>query len=122
MRRKGARLPVTVVEAPPFHGVQCKGNQSFKDKQLSEELQSKPRGTLIAATVQADVARLTEIYKRSGRFDVRVTPKTIVRGDDRVDLGFEIAEGEKTTIRRIDFAVNRAYPAHRRTRVIKRPH
>ncbi len=119
LAREGDRLIVTVVEAPLIDRVQFEGNKSLKDKQLSEELQSKPRGTLIAATVQADVARLTEIYKRSGRFDVRVTPKTIVRGDDRVDLVFEIAEGEKTTIRRIDFAGNRAYAAHRLKDVIK---
>jgi len=117
--RQADRLTVTVVEAPIIDRIQFEGNRSLKDKQLMDELQSKPRAALMSATVQADVARLSEIYKRSGHFDARVVPKTIARTADRVDLVFEIAEGTKTTIRHIDFAGNRAYAAYRLRGVIK---
>jgi outer membrane protein insertion porin family len=117
--RSADGLTVTVVEAPIIDRVQLEGNRSLKDKQLTGELQSKPRGPLIAATVQADVVRIVDLYKHSGRYDVRVVPKTIARTADRVDLVFEIAEGEKTTVRRIDFVGDRAFAASRLKGVIK---
>jgi len=117
--RAGDRLTVTVVEAPLIDRVRFEGNKGLKDEQLSAELQSKPRGALIAATVQADVVRIVDLYKHSGRFDVRVEPKTIARTADRVDLVFEIAEGGKTTVKRVDFVGDRAFAAYRLRSVIK---
>jgi outer membrane protein insertion porin family len=117
--RDGDRLVVTVVEAPVIDRVAFEGNSSLKDKQLTDELQSKARGGLIPATVQADVVRLTELYRRSGRFDARVVPKTVAHGSDRVDLVFEITEGAKTTVKRIAFAGNQAVAAYRLKNVIK---
>ena len=46
--------------------------------------------------MQADVQRIIEIYRRNGRFDVTVVPKIIDRPNNRVDLVFEINEGDKT--------------------------
>ena len=66
-------------------------------------MQSKPRGTLSRPTVQADVQRIIEIYHRSGRFDVRVVPKIIELPNNRVDLVFEITEGDKTGVKEIRF-------------------
>jgi outer membrane protein insertion porin family len=117
--RDGDRLIVTVVEAPVIDRIAFEGNHSLKDKDLQGELQSKVRGGLIAATVQADVVRLTELFRHAGRFDVRVVPKTVAHGSDRVDLIFEIVEGAKTTVRRIDFTGNNAVAAWRLKGVIK---
>ena len=46
--------------------------QEGQGRAAQAEVQSKPRGTLSRPTVQADVQRIVEIYRRSGRFDVRV--------------------------------------------------
>ena len=80
-------------------------------------MQSKPRGTLSRPTVQADVQRIIEIYHRSGRFDVSVDPKIIELPNNRVDLVFEIKEGDKTGIKEIEFVGSEglfARPAERR--------
>ena len=69
----------------------------------------KARGPLSRNTVQADVQRIIEVYRRSGRFDVRVEPKIIDRGNSRVDLVFEVNEGDKTTIQKIVFVGNKAF-------------
>ena len=116
--RAGDRLIVTVVEAPVIDRIAFEGNHALKDKDLTGEVQSKARGALIPATVQADVVRLAELYRHAGRFDARVVPKTVQHGD-RVDLVFEIAEGVKTTVKRIDFVGNRAVAAWRLKGVIK---
>ena len=72
-------------------------------------MQSKTRGTLSRPTVQADVQRIVEIYRRNGRFDVRVEPKIIELPNNRVDLVFEIKEGDKTGVKKIIFVGNKAY-------------
>src|SRR6516165_1738959 len=116
---EGGRLVVTVVENPVINRVAFEGNKKAKDEQLKTEVQSKPRGTLSRPTVQADVQRIIEIYHRSGRFDVSVTPKIIELPNNRVDLVFEISEGEKTGVKEIRFAGTSAYSYSRLKEVIK---
>ena len=105
----GGRLVVTVVENPVINRVAFEGNKKAKDEQLKAEVQSKPRGTLSRPTVQADVQRIIEIYHRNGRFDVTVEPKIIELPNNRVDLVFEIKEGEKTGVKDINFVGTHAY-------------
>jgi len=119
VERAGGRLTVIVVEAPVIDRVQFEGNKSLKDQQLADEIQSKARGPLNAATVQADAARITDVYRKNGRYDAQVVPKTIARGKDRVDLVYEIREGAKSTIKTIAFSGNSAFPAWRLKSVLK---
>ena len=65
------------------------------------------------------MARLVDVYRRSGRFDIRVEPKIIELPNNRVDLVFEITEGAKTGVKSIDFVGNRAYSSYRLKDVIK---
>ena len=115
----GGRLKVTVVENPVINRIQFEGNKRLKDEQLLGEIQSKPRGTLSRAAVQGDVQRIVELYRRAGRYDVRVEPKYIERQNARVDLVFEISEGSKTGVRELRFVGNRAYSDWRLKDVIK---
>jgi len=117
--QSGGRLVVTVVEAPVIDRLSFEGNNKIKDEQLQQEIQSKSRGTLARATVQADVQRIIEVYHRNGRFDIQVVPKIIERPNNRVDLVFEIKEGEKTGVKTIIFAGNHAYSDYRLKEVIK---
>ena len=115
----GGRLVVTVVENPVINRVAFEGNKKAKDEQLKAEVQSKPRGTLSKPTVQADVQRIIEIYHRSGRFDVSVVPKIIELPNNRVDLVFEINEGDKTGVKEISFVGAHAFSHGRLKDVIK---
>ncbi len=116
---QGGRLTITVVENPVINRIQFEGNKKVKDEQLKAEIQSKERGTLSRPVVQADTARLVEVYRRSGRFDIRVEPKIIELPNNRVDLVYEIIEGTKTGVKVIEFVGNRAYSAYRLKDVIK---
>jgi outer membrane protein insertion porin family len=116
---QGGRLILTVIENPVINRIAFEGNKKVKDEQLKAEIQSKERGTLSRPVVQADVARLVEVYRRSGRFDIRVEPKIIELPNNRVDLVFEITEGAKTGVKNIEFIGNRAYSSYRLKDVIK---
>ena len=115
----GGRLVVTVVEAPVIDRLVFEGNSKIKEEQLKQEIQSKARGTLSRATVQADVQRIIEVYHRNGRFDIQVVPQIISRPNNRVDLIFSIKEGEKTGVKSINFVGNKAYSSYRLKDVIK---
>jgi outer membrane protein insertion porin family len=119
IHNSGGRLVVVVVENPVINRVAFEGNKKAKDEQLKSEVQSKPRGTLSKPTVQADVQRIIEIYHRSGRFDVRVEPKIIELPNNRVDLVFEVNEGDKTGVKDIRFSGTRAFSNGRLKDVIK---
>ena len=53
--------------------------------------------------LQDEVERIVTVYRRNGRFDVKVDPKVITLPQNRVDIVFEIAEGENTEILSINF-------------------
>jgi outer membrane protein insertion porin family len=115
----GGRVVITVVENQVVSRVAFEGNKRVKDEQLIQEIQSKPRGALSHPQVQSDVLRIVEIYRRNGRYDVRVTPKIIDRPNNRVDLVFEIDEGAKTRIKEVSFVGNSAYSTWRLRDVIR---
>ena len=119
IERAGERLLVHLTESPVLDHVAFEGNKKVKDKDLTAIIESKPRGTLQRAVVQADVGRIMEAYRHAGRDDVGVVPKIIDRGNDRVDLVYEVTEGQKTTVRQIDFVGNRAFGKRQLAAVIK---
>jgi len=117
--RPGGKIVVTVVENPVIGRIAFEGNKKIKDEQLTSEIQSKPRGTLSRPMVQSDALRIAEIYRRSGRYDVHVTPEIIEQPNNRVDLIFTIAEGPKTGVKVIEFVGNVAFSTYRLKDIIK---
>ena len=90
INQQGGRIVVTVVENAVIGRIAFEGNKKVKDDQLSAEIQSKPRGTFSRPMVQSDAQRIAEIYRRTGRYDVRVNPEIIEQPNNRVDLIFTI--------------------------------
>jgi outer membrane protein insertion porin family len=117
--RAGERLVVHLAEAPVLDRVAFEGNKKIQDKELGAVIESKPRGPLQRAVVQADVGRIMEAYRHAGRDDVRVTPQIIDRGNDRADLVYVVTEGAKTTLRQINFVGNRVFAKRQLAAVIK---
>lgn len=118
-RGPGGQIVVSVVENPVIGRIAFEGNKKIKDEQLTAEVQSKARGTFSRAMVQSDTLRIAEIYRRSGRYDVHVTPEIIEQPNNRVDLIFTIEEGAKTGVKSIEFVGNVAFSSYRLRDVIK---
>lgn len=109
IRREDKGLVVTVVENPIVNRVSFEGNSAIRDETLSKEGILSARQIYTRAKVQDDVERQIEIYRRSGRFAVRIEPKVIQLPQNRVDLIFEISEGPTTGVRAINFIGNRVF-------------
>lgn len=107
--RDGDRLVVKVVENPIINRVAFEGNQKIDDKTLEAEVTLRPRTIYTRAKVQSDVTRILTLYRRSGRFAATVEPKVIELPQNRVDVVFEIQEGDVTTIESIKFIGNRSF-------------
>lgn len=107
--RQGDDLVIKVVENPIINRIAFEGNRRLDDDALRQEVQLRPRVVFTRAKVQADVKRVLELYRRSGRFAVQVEPKIIQLEQNRIDLVFEIEEGELTGIQRISFIGNEKF-------------
>jgi outer membrane protein insertion porin family len=105
----GMVLTIRVVENPILNQVVYEGNANTSDADLNKEVQVRPRMVFTRARVQADVQRIIELYRRSGRFAATVEPKIIQRPQNRVDLVFEINEGPTTGVAAINFIGNHVF-------------
>lgn len=102
-------VTVKVVENPIINQVAFEGNDKLEDVALQSEITSRPRQVFTRTQVQNDVSRLYEVYRRNGRFSVQIDPKIIKLDQNRVNLVFEITEGEETTIGTIRFVGNERF-------------
>jgi outer membrane protein insertion porin family len=75
-------------------------------------VQIRPRGVFTRAKVEEDVGRIVELYRRSGRISATVTPKIVELPQRRVDLIFEINEGPKSGILRVNFLGEKQFSAN----------
>ena len=102
-------LVVRVTENPIINQVVFEGNHNLKEDKLRDEVQVRPRGIFTRAKVQADVQRIVELYRRSGRVNAVVTPKIVELPQKRVDLVFEIDEGPKSGILNVNVLGNKEF-------------
>jgi outer membrane protein insertion porin family len=109
LSRIGNTLVVRVVENPIINRIAFEGNNKIDEKDLSAEIQLRPRVVYTRTRVQNDVKRILDLYRRHGRFGATVEPKVIQLPENRVDLVFEINEGEFTGVRSINFVGNHQY-------------
>lgn len=119
LRRQGDALVVSVVENPVINRIAFEGNDKVETTDLEAEVQLRPRVIYTRTKVQNDVQRILSIYRRNGRFAATVEPKVIQLPQNRVDLVFEINEGELTEIRSIRFIGNRQFSDGRLRSIIR---
>jgi len=118
LRRDGNTLVVKVQENPIVNRIAFEGNHKLNDEQLRGELQLRPRAVFTPQMAQADRQRILDLYARRGRFAATVVPKVIRLDKNRVDVVFEVNEGETTLVSRIAMVGNHAFSESRLREVI----
>ncbi len=109
INRTSSGVSVTVRENPVVNQIAFEGNSEVDKATLETEVQLKPRAVYTRSKVQADVQRILDVYRRQGRFAASVEPKLIEVDNNRVNVVFEINEGNATKIKSIAFVGNRAF-------------
>jgi len=107
--RQGNTLIINVTENPIINRIIFDGNDSLDNEELGGEVELRPRLVFTRAKVRADVERMLTLYRRSGRFAAVIEPKVVQLPQNRVDLIFEISEGPKSKIRRVNFIGNKVF-------------
>ena len=115
---QGNVLVIRVSEYPTINQISFEGNRRINDEQLSQVVQSQSRRVYQPSQAIQDANNIAQAYAAQGRLAARVDPRIIRRSDNRVDLVFEIREGNVTEIERIGFTGNRAFSDRRLRNVL----
>ena len=103
-----ALASIAAVLALAFYWLRLRMLRAAVARDLTDLEKSEARlAGIIRSSMEAiisvdDAQRIAEIYRRSGRYDVRVNPEIIEQPNNRVDLVFTIVEGSKTGVRSIE--------------------
>ncbi|MHA1527863.1 MAG: outer membrane protein assembly factor BamA [Alphaproteobacteria bacterium] len=100
---------VEVDENPSISVIAFEGNDVLEDEDLEKIIRLRPRLPFTRSGAEADAQAIIEVYRRTGRYGAQVEPVIIERSDNRVDLVFEIDEGEVTGVNSIVFVGNERY-------------
>lgn len=112
-RQGSDTIVIKVLENAMINRIAFEGNSKIDDTKLKEEAQLRPREVISRAKIRAAQQRILEIYRRMGRFGAKVEPKVIPLEENRVDLVFEISEGDTTYIRQINFVGNKHFASRK---------
>ncbi|MCO5157360.1 MAG: outer membrane protein assembly factor BamA [Aquamicrobium sp.] len=114
----GSTLVVSVEEYAIVNQVLFQGNKKIKDADLVRQIQLQPRNSFSDSLLAADVETIRQAYARIGRDDATVSSQVSDLGDGRVNVIFDIQEGDRTKIADIAFEGNDAYSDSRLRDVI----
>jgi outer membrane protein insertion porin family len=106
----GNNIIFKVKEKPTLRNVRIKGNQWVFDTDEIKEVVTSKRGAILNVnTIQKDIDRIEELYKEKNYHNVKVNYKIYEHKDNQADLEFNIEEGGKFKITKIQFEGNKAY-------------
>ena len=109
IRDDNGALIVEVKENPVINRIIIEGAKRVKEDKIREEIRLAPRQIFTRSKARADVGRILELYRRSGRFAAAVEPKIVLLEQNRVDVVFEMTEGPKSKVRQINILGNEKF-------------
>ena len=116
--RDGGTVLITIKENPIISRISIEGNDVLSDERLLEELDIQPRRVYTRDVAIEASKKLLNIYRLSGRFAAEVVPKVIRLENNRIDLIFEVNEGDLIKIESIRFIGNQAFSDYALRQVI----
>ena len=112
------KLIISVEEYPTVNEISFEGNKKFTDEKLSSVLSIKSRFVFTPSVLDEDIIALQRMYRTAGRINARIQPKVIKLSDNRVNVIFEIFEGNVVEIEKVNFVGNRTFSDGRLRRVL----
>lgn len=117
--QRGGSLIVVVEENQVVNQVIFNGNKKIKDVQLKTTVQTESLGPFNELILAADIAAIEGAYAAIGRDNATVDTQVVSLGNGRVNVAFEINEGDRTKISTINFVGNNAFSNNRLANVVQ---
>ncbi|MBU2498437.1 MAG: hypothetical protein KKE57_06030, partial [Proteobacteria bacterium] len=103
---KGKMVTFSVTEKPSIRSITFKGNKKVKSDDLKKESGIKLYSILNHSEITQSVNRMKEYYKQKGYYTVKIREEIEELLQNEVALTYEIEEGKKVYITKIEFAGN----------------
>ncbi|QEK39534.1 outer membrane protein assembly factor BamA [Candidatus Sneabacter namystus] len=102
-------IKITLSECPVIEKISYKGNNSIADSALDKLLLIAKGSSLNSSGISVAVQKILAAYKSTGMFYVKVTPNIIKTKNNLVEVEFNILEGPKIFIKRINIIGNKTF-------------
>lgn len=102
-------IVLRIRENPVINRILFEGNKRLKQDKIDKEIKLKPRQIFTRTAVRQDVVRIIELYRRQGRFAATISPKMVALDQNRVDVIFEVNEGPKSKVQKINIIGNEVF-------------
>lgn len=115
----GIKLIYIVKEKPTIVRIELQGNKEFDDSKLKEHLTITNGAIADAVLIQDNANKLREFYEEEGYWLSRIVPVIKKIGPDEVSLTYQIEEGPKVKIKKINIIGNKAISTSQIKRVME---
>jgi len=105
----GKNIIFNLTEMPIIIQILFKGNKKYKEDKLNEELGLKQYSIYNESNVKQSINRLKEFYIKKGYYNAKITDKIKEYPNNEISLTYEIEEGKKVYINRIEFIGNEKF-------------
>jgi len=106
---KGKIITFKVAEKPSIGKIFFEGNKKIKDEDLRKEASIKLYSILDLSEITQSINRLKELYRQKGYYDIVIKDKVLEIPKNEVSLTYEIEEGNKVYVKKIEFIGNDAF-------------
>ena len=110
---KGKVVTITVKEKPAVREVKFEGNKEIDTKDLQDQIGLKRFAVYKPAAVKEAEQKIIQMYRDKGYYDVKVTSQVITLPKGDLGIKFNIVEGEKVYISKIEIRGNKSFPGKR---------
>lgn len=107
------QIKVKIIENPIINKIKIIGNKKLSNEVISQEMTLQERGVYTKNTLNSDITRLYQIYKRSGRINAIIEPRVKFLEQNRIDLILNIKENSQVKIHKIYFHGNNKITARK---------
>lgn len=107
----GIKLIYVLKEKPTIARIEFQGNKELDDAKLREKLTITTGSFADAVLIQDNANRLRAFYEEEGYWLSSIVPVTKRISPDEVGLTYQIEEGSKVKIKKINIEGNKAIPA-----------
>ncbi len=102
-------LEIALIEGPMINEINFVGINSKVGDALKGELYNRSRGVYNKEKLKEDSEKIRAAFFRHGRVNFDINTRVNTLPDNRVDINFEITEGEEAIVSRINFIGNESF-------------